>query len=95
MRGYNTIVTYNHLETIEYTWFIMDLFTQFRKPLLQIYSDLDNAVLVSIHEDERGLDLVRIEIWKHFAYYNATDHSLSRCLSFLYGVETPINLGKT
>ena len=48
----------------------------------------------SIHEDDRGLDPVGVEILKPYAYHNATNHSLSRCLNFCYDIGTLVNLGK-
>ena len=74
----NTVLTYDQSEPIEYTRLICHYLTPFRKSLLQIYNDLvQNGVSASIHEDDRGLDPVGVEIWKPCAYHNATNHSLS------------------
>ena len=63
--------------------------------MLHIYMDLvQNRVLAPIHDDDEDLNPVRGEIWKPCAYHDATDHSLSRCPSFRYNVETLVNSGK-
>ena len=93
--GNNTILTYDQSELIEHTQFVCHYFSPFSGSMLHIYMDFVwNMVLARIHDEDRGFDPVGEEILKPCAYHNATNHSLSRCLSFCYDIEASVNMGK-
>lgn len=73
MWGWNTILAYDRLEpndlVTKHTKFICCYFIPFKKPLLQIYSDMVlNGVLASIQDVDREPDPIGVEIWKTCAY---------------------------
>lgn len=63
--------------------------------MLEIYSDLVcNGVLASLHDNDRGIDPIGVETFKHCAYHDALDYRFSTCLCFCYDIESFVDMRK-